>query len=87
MEKKAHSVHCIVAPRYINVSVQCIRRYQCHYRDAVEKCWTSEIGQLHVSQVGDALESVDLLLGEAGQVALGVGARRHRAVDEPVQQA
>ena len=43
--------------------------------------------QLHVSQVGDALESVDLLLGEAGQVALGVGARRHRAVDEPVQQA
>lgn len=32
---------------------------------------------LHVSQVGDALESVDVLLGEADQVALGVGAQPH----------
>ena len=32
---------------------------------------------LHVSQAGDALESIDVLLGETGQVALGVGAGRH----------
>ena len=43
---------------------------------------------LHVSQVGDALESVDVLLGEAGQVAAGVGeGLHHLTVDEPGAQS
>ena len=60
----------------------------------MDKCWFQKFTGVenveqnqrssNSSQGGDALESVDVLLGEAGQVSLGVGTRRHWAVDEPV---